>query len=76
MGARYYVWAGQAATTEFPAPTGFSWSRVPRDEAVFGGPGTYQSRNHLNRVIAAESGVVAVGAAAKGAAVWVGVAEN
>jgi hypothetical protein len=21
MGARYYVWAGQAATTEFPAPT-------------------------------------------------------
>jgi hypothetical protein len=58
------------------SPDGFSWFRLPHDEAIFGGPGNYVNRNNLNSVIAAEPGIVAVGQAPSAAAVWIGVAEN
>jgi hypothetical protein len=59
------------------SPDGFSWSRGPQDEAVFGEPGqSYIASNHMNSVVAAGPGVVAVGQAPGGPAVWVGVADN
>ncbi len=55
------------------SPDGFSWFRGPQ----VGQPGkSFIASNHMNSVVAAGPGVVAVGQAPGGAAVWVGVAVN
>ena len=54
------------------SPDGFAWSRVPHDEAVFGGDGNQEALS----VAATQTGVVAVGFENTedfDAAVWVGV---
>jgi hypothetical protein len=45
---------------------GFTWSRAPHDEAVFGGAGDQS----MEAVTAVGNGVVAVGADGEDAAVW------
>ena len=50
------------------SPDGHTWSRVPHDEAVFGG-----SRAHMADVTAGGPGFVAVGEDEDGAAVWTSV---
>ena len=47
---------GQDAAV-WTSPDGITWSRIPDDEMVFGGTGAY----HMHDVIAAGSGLVAVG---------------
>jgi hypothetical protein len=58
------------------SPDGAVWSRVPHDEVVFGGDANQQ----VLSVVAAESGVVAVGDEESGgdfdAAVWVATRED
>ncbi len=45
---------------------GITWSRVPHDEAVFGG----DASNWISSVSATGAGIVAVGSAGEDAAVW------
>jgi hypothetical protein len=54
------------AAAVWTTPDGISWSRVPHDEAVFGGYGNQL----MNSVAAGESGLVAVGQDYIVAAVW------
>ena len=58
------------------SPDGITWSRVPHDEAVFGGEGVPS----IESVTAGGPGLVAVGSDTsithKGAAVWVAATED
>ena len=51
------VRAGTADAVVWTSPDGFTWSRVPHDEAVFGGPG----EQRMVSVTAGGPGLVAVG---------------
>lgn len=63
---------GKRAAAVWTSPDGQTWSRVPHDEAVFGGPGQQQMRS----VVQGGPGLVAVGAEVgyrqgrQAAAVW------
>ncbi len=60
---------GDADAAVWTSVDGVTWSRVPHDEAVFGGAGGQLMRS----VTAGGPGLVAVGDADTDAAVWVAV---
>ena len=51
---------------------GITWSRVPHDEAVFGGEGDQE----ISSVTAGGPGLVAVGESNGDAAIWVATPKN
>ncbi len=67
-----HLWGGPADDGDAAVWTsvdGFTWSRVPRDDAVFGGEG----QQTMNSVTVGGPGLVAVGHGDDGAAVWTSV---
>ncbi|MFQ5967864.1 MAG: hypothetical protein ACE5MI_09665 [Acidimicrobiia bacterium] len=63
---------GDADAAVWTSPDGLTWSRVPHDEAVFGGVG----RHGMRSVTAGGPGLVAVGEEGSRGAVWVMARED
>jgi len=65
------AWTADESAAVWVSPDGYTWERVPHDEAVFGGPGDQQ----MNSVTVGGPGLVAVGwdqsTGDQDAAVWV-----
>ena len=66
-------WSSEVhAAAVWTSVDGITWSRVPHDEAVFGGEGDQE----ISRVAAAGPVLVAVGESNGDAAIWVATLEN
>jgi len=59
-------WDGEETPAVWTSPDGITWSRVPHDEAVFGG----DANEAMGGVTVGGPGFVAVGSGEVGAAVW------